>query len=115
MQKQQFVYLQNSHGGTELQGPFVQSRISANPGLTPYVLLRVNPGNAASNAMQLLRGCPDYWAIAVDLSVPTQAPQSEVWDDKKSNSDPVGTIQVAKVQKIPQISPPFPVVGVTID
>ena len=108
MQKQQFVYLQNSHGGTELQGPFVQSRISANPGLTPYVLLRVNPGNAASNAMQLLRGCPDYWAIAVDLSVPTQAPQSEVWDDKKSNSDPVGDNSGCQSAKNPPDIPTFP-------
>ena len=34
------------HRVTANQGPVVQSPISANPGLTPQVLLRVNPGLA---------------------------------------------------------------------
>ena len=38
---------------------------------------------------------------------PTQAPQSEVGDDKRNNSDSVETIQVAKVENIPHIPPPL--------
>ena len=63
------------------------------------------------------KGCPDYWAMVVDLNarclseIPKQAPKAEVGDDKRKNSDSVGTSQVAKVEKIPHISPPFPEVG----
>ena len=38
---------------------------------------------------------------------PTQSLQSEVGNVKRKNSDPVGTNQVAKVEKFSHISPSF--------